>query len=302
MKLRDVVDLAHVVVPLDATSVAEASARLAARLVAQGVVADPERLEAALREARVEDVVSVGEHAYLPHVRTDAVDRLVTAVGVAPVPIPWEKDPQRAARIVILVVAPPREAARYLQVVAAFARVLSDDATVQAILAADTPAALLAAGALGTVELPGQPTVRDVMTTSVVTVSADDTFDVVARLMVARDLRAVPVVDEGGALVGIMTHRELLRQLLPAFVQKTTTGGFRAPTRADIARGAVDRRAQPVRDVMSRSVLSVSEDQTLSDVASLMNTKDVDHFPVVREGAVVGLLTRADLVRRLVAF
>ena len=89
------------VVPLDATSVAEASVRLAARLVAQGVVADPERLEAALREARVEDVVSVGEHAYLPHVRTDAVDRLVTAVGVAPVPIPWEKDPQRAARIVI---------------------------------------------------------------------------------------------------------------------------------------------------------------------------------------------------------
>jgi len=302
MKLRDVVELGHVVVPLDATSVAEATARLAARLVAQGVVADPDRLDAALREARVEDVVSVGEHAYLPHVRTDAVDRLVTAVGVAPVPIPWEKDPQRAARIVILVVAPPREAARYLQVVAAFARVLSDDATVQAILTADTPAAVLAAGGLGTAELPGQPTVRDVMTTDVVTARADDTFDAVARLMVARDLRAVPVVDEGGALVGIVTHRELLRQLLPAFVQKTTTGGFRALTRADIARGAVDRRTQAVRDVMSRSVLSVSEDQTLSDVASLMNTKDVDHFPVVREGAVVGLLTRADLVRRLVAF
>jgi CBS domain-containing protein len=52
---------------------------------------------------------------------------------------------------------------------------------------------------------------------------------------------------------------------------------------------------------MSRAVLCVSEDQTLSDVANLMNNKDVDRFPVVREGVVVGFLTRADLIRRLVA-
>ena len=57
----------------------------------------------------------------------------------------------------------------------------------------------------------------------------------------------------------------------------------------------------PVKDVMSRAVLCVSEDQTLSDVANLMNNKDVDRFPVVREGIVVGFLTRADLIRRLVA-
>ena len=302
MKLRDVIEPGHVVVPLEAGSVTEAATRLAARLVAQGAVAHPDRLDAALRETRLEDVVSVGEHAYLPHVRTDAVDRLVTALGVAAAPIPWEKDPQRAARIVILVLAPPREAARYLQVVAAFARVLSDNATVHAMLAAATPAAVLNAGALATVELPGQLMVRDVMTPGVVTAGPDDRFDAVARLMVSRDLRAVPVVDESGALVGLITHRELLRVLLPAFVQRSTTGSFRAPTRAEIARGPVDPRAQPVRDVMSRSVLSVSADQTLSDVATLMDNKDVDHFPVVREGTVVGLLTRADLVRRLVAF
>jgi len=52
---------------------------------------------------------------------------------------------------------------------------------------------------------------------------------------------------------------------------------------------------------MSRSVLCLSEDQTLTDVANLMNNKDVDRFPVVREGIVVGFLTRADLIRRLVA-
>lgn len=62
-----------------------------------------------------------------------------------------------------------------------------------------------------------------------------------------------------------------------------------------------DPRGLAVKDVMSRAVLCVSEDQTLSDVANLMNNKDVDRFPVVREGIVVGFLTRADLIRRLVA-
>lgn len=302
MRLRDVVAPGHVVVPLEASSVAQAAGRLAERLVEQGAVSDPARLRAALRAARLEDVVSVGENAFLPHVRSDAVDHLVTAVGIAPTPIAWEKDPQRAARIVIFVVAPPHDAARYLQVVGAFARVLSDADTVQAMLAAETPEAVLQAGALGSVELPGQLTVRDVMTRNAVTVSPDRPLGEVARTMIERDIRAIPVVDEGGALVGIVTHRELLRHLLPGFVQRATTGSFRAPTRTEIAKGVSDPRELPVRDVMSRSVLSVSEDQTLSDVATLMNSKVVDRFPVTRDGAVVGFLTRADLVRKLVTF
>jgi len=52
---------------------------------------------------------------------------------------------------------------------------------------------------------------------------------------------------------------------------------------------------------MARSVLCLAEDQTLADVANLMSGKDVDRFPVVREGVVVGFLTRADVIRRLIA-
>jgi CBS domain-containing protein len=57
----------------------------------------------------------------------------------------------------------------------------------------------------------------------------------------------------------------------------------------------------PVREAMARSVLCLAEDQTLGDVANLMSTKDLDRFPVVREGVVVGFLTRADVIRRLIA-
>jgi CBS domain-containing protein len=50
---------------------------------------------------------------------------------------------------------------------------------------------------------------------------------------------------------------------------------------------------------MDRSVLCLAEDQTVADVAALMLAKDVDRFPVTRDGALVGFLTRGDIIRKL---
>ncbi len=301
MKLKDVVDAQHVVVPLAAQTVKEATERLAERLIATGAVGEANRLNAVIRNAWPEDMVSVGEHAFLPHFRTEAVRKLVTAVGISTTPIRWEKDPHRSARIVILIVAPPRETPTYLQVVGGFARILSDPETVLALLAAKTPEQVAQIGALDAVELPSHLTVRDLMTPDVLAARPDQSLGDIARLMIEKDVRAIPVVDEGGALVGMVTHRELLRYLIPDYLQKTKSGEFRAVSKTQLQRGSSDPRALPVKDVMARAVLCLSEDQTLSDVANLMNNKDVDRFPVVREGVVVGFLTRADLIRRLVA-
>jgi len=303
VKLQDVVELQHVVVPLTAQTVREATERLAERLIASGVVTEANRLNAVIRNAWPEDMVSVGEHAFLPHFRTEAARKLATAVGVSLTPIRWEKDVNRTARIVILIVAPPRETPTYLQVVGAFARLLSDPATVLAVLAAKTPEQLIQIGALQGVELPTHLTVRDLMTPHVLSARPEQSLGAVARMMMDKDVRALPVVDDNGSLVGMVTHRELLKYLIPDYLQKTKSGKFRAMP-ASMAAGhqsSSDPRALPVKDVMSRAVLCVSEDQTLSDVANLMNNKDVDRFPVVREGIVVGFLTRADLIRRLVA-
>jgi CBS domain-containing protein len=302
VKLKDVVDPQHVIVPLSAQTVKEATERLAERLIATGAVGEGEanRLNAVIRNAWPEDMVSVGEHAFLPHFRTEAVRKLVTAVGISATPIRWEKDPHRAARIVILIVAPPRETPTYLQVVGGFARILSDPETVLALLAAKTPEQVAQIGALDAVELPSHLTVRDLMTPDVLAAHPDQTLGDVARLMIEKDVRAIPVVDEGGALMGMVTHRELLRYLIPDYLHKTKSGEFRAVSKSQLQRGSSDPRALPVKDVMARTVLCLSEDQTLSDVANLMNNKDVDRFPVVREGVVVGFLTRADLIRRLV--
>jgi CBS domain-containing protein len=293
VKLSDVLTAEQVIAPLEASSVRQATERLAERLIQSGAVAAPQRLVAVIQHAWPEDMVSVGEHAFLPHFRTESVTRIAVALGVAPRPVRWEKAPHRSARIVILIVAPPRETTTYLQVVGAFARALADPATVLAILAAKSPDQVVALPALRDAELPGQLTVRDVMTSHPQTVRDHCTLGEVARLMVERDIRAVPVVDESGALMGMVTHRELLRFLVPEFQQRYQSGEHR--------RGGSDPQSVPVREAMSRSVLCLSDEQPLADVASLMNSKDVDRFPVVREGIVVGFLTRADLIRRLVS-
>src|SRR5437016_12728718 len=85
------------------------------------------------------------------------------------------------------------------------------------------------------------------MTPQAITVGPERTLGDVARLMVEHDIRALPVVDDAGSLIGMITHRELLRFLIPHFVQRTKTGEFHAPTRSQLQRGSADPQLIPPR-------------------------------------------------------
>jgi CBS domain-containing protein len=100
------------------------------------------------------------------------------------------------------------------------------------------------------------------------------------------------VVDDGERLVGMLSERELMSHLLSSYLQG---GGGRALPAPPQAR-------RTVRDVMTRQVLCVSPEQPLAEVASLMTNKDVDRVPVVKAGRLVGLLTRGDIVRKLIGY
>src|SRR5207247_9101686 len=91
VKLTDAVSPEHVIAPLRAGTVKEATQLLAEQLIQAGAVAEPQRLNAVIRHTWPEDMVSVGEHAFLPHFRTEAVRGLVSAVGISPTPIRWAK-------------------------------------------------------------------------------------------------------------------------------------------------------------------------------------------------------------------
>lgn len=110
----------------------------------------------------------------------------------------------------------------------------------------------------------------------------------VLDLIVRRGLRVVPVVGEHYEVLGVITAGDSLKHLLS---QPHSTEGE--------AESEEDESPVRAADVMTRSLLCVSEDQILTDAANKMVTRDVDQLPVVRAGELVGFLTRESALRML---
>jgi CBS domain-containing protein len=295
VKLVELLARDRIVVPLQAKTLVDAATELAETLVASGIVTEVEEFRELVPGALPRDVVTVGQ-AFLLHYRTDTVGQLAAALGVSREPIRRSADSDKAADTVIILAAPPKESSAHLRALGTFARALSRQEVANAIRQATDADDILRAAPLADIEVPGFLTVRDVMVPRRLSVRLESTLGEASRLMAAHHVGALPVLSESGEVLGLVTYQELLRHLLPEYVKRESTGELRAET----PRGKVaDPHDVPVREVMDRSVLCVSEDQTVAEVAAMMLARNVERFPVVREGALVGFLTRSDIVRRL---
>lgn len=288
----------RVLVPLEARNLPEAVMKLVAACAADGRVTDTTLLESIIAEASPEDTLTVGADFFLPHFRTDAVSSVVVALGIAPKPIPRSPKARRRARGVLLVVAPVKEAAAYLQTVAAFARVLADPDSRRAIFAATSPEEVLAVPALRDLIIEGPLRVGDIMA-PVISIAPETSLGDAAALMVRRSLETLPVVGQRNEVLGVVSQAELLDYLVPSYIQQLTTGKVMAVRKA-AGRVIADPRELPVREAMRRNVICVDEHQTVAEAAALMAHKDLDRIPVVKEGALVGILVRSDLVRKVI--
>jgi CBS domain-containing protein/mannitol/fructose-specific phosphotransferase system IIA component (Ntr-type) len=293
VKLREVLAPERACVPLLAHTLQEASERLLERMVSAHGVIDSGKLSRRVLDAGPADVVAMGDRAFLLHQRTNAVGKLIVCLGVATEPIRHrnEDNEDRFARIVLLIATPPRHAARYLQVVAAFARLLRDPVVLAHVLGVRTAVELVGLDSFANYQLPEQLTVRDVMTDHPVTIRAESPLQEAARTLVRIGVGALPVVDDDDRVLGMVSEREVIRHLL-------TVQAFTGPDARAAAPPAPGKKT--VRDVMTRQVLCVAPGQPLAEVASLMSNKDVERVPVVRDGRLVGFLTRGDIVRKLI--
>ena len=292
MRLSEFISPDHIMVPLPSGGIMTAANALVDRLVRSESVPDPDRLRQRVRETRGEDLVAMGDRAFLMHYRTDAVKKLSVAMGTSMTPITRElgDGESQSARIVLLIVAPPRQAARYLQLVGAFARVLSKPAAVEAILSAPDADSLATLDVLKDYRVADQLTVRDLMSDRPRFVGPDVPLATAARDLARLKVGALPVVDADGTVIGLFSQRDLMRHLLNSNYLEGIPVKPPPP--------GTPRRI--VRDVMTRQVMCVSPDQPLAEVASMMTNRDVEQVPVVRDGRLIGVLTRGDVVRKLV--
>jgi CBS domain-containing protein len=141
--------------------------------------------------------------------------------------------------------------------------------------------------------------VADVMTRKVETVSPSTPVqDIVAKLIQHR-ISAVPVVDGQGLLVGIVSEADLLHR-------KESGTEIRRPWWLDLfsdpdarAEAFLKAHGRTADEVMTRSLEVVDEDTPLDVAAKLMDERHVRRLPVMKEGRVVGIVARADLIRSL---
>lgn len=293
MRVRDFLAPERTIVPLGAHTLQEASAHLLEQMVLAHGVLDAAKLRRRVSESTMEDVVVMGDRAFLLHHRTDSVGQLLVAIGVAaePICVAVTEQGARCARVVLLVVTPPRLVARYLQVVGAFARLLRKPEVLAAFLEAPDATALLAHTSFSDYQLPEQLTVRDVMSDHPRTIGGEAPLREAAVTLVRTGLGALPVVDDEDRVLGMVSEREVIRHLL-------TIQAFTGPDTRSA--GPLAKSRKTVREVMTRQVLCVAPGQPIAEVASLMSNKDVDRVPVVHDGRLVGFLTRGDIVRKLI--
>ena len=140
---------------------------------------------------------------------------------------------------------------------------------------------------------------QDVMSREVVTVAPDSTILHAARLMLQRKFSGLPVVDANGTLVGMVTEGDFLR--------RTETGTLRRRPRwlefvmgpGALAAEYSHAAGRLVAEVMTHNALTVTEDTPLQEIVGLMERKQVKRLPVVRGHAVVGIVTRQNLLHAL---
>jgi CBS-domain-containing membrane protein len=139
--------------------------------------------------------------------------------------------------------------------------------------------------------------VADVMTSDVITVQPETSLKKVAAILAERRISGVPVVDEDAKVVGVVSEADILFKERGPSKRKGILAAFTDPT-YEIGRLKLDART--AADAMTAPAQTIASWRSVSSAAGQMLDESVNRLPVVDNGRLVGIVTRADLVRAFV--
>ncbi len=139
----------------------------------------------------------------------------------------------------------------------------------------------------------------DIMTPNPVTVQPESSIMEAIRLMLQRKFSGLPVTDAKGALVGIVTEGDFLRRAETGTQRKRPRWIEFLVGPGRLASEYAHASGHKVHEVMTRSVQTITEDTSLEQVVKMMERHQVKRLPVVRDGKLVGIVSRANLLHAL---
>lgn len=143
-------------------------------------------------------------------------------------------------------------------------------------------------------------TASTLMSTKIISVAPETPVPEIARLLSLHEISAVPVIDGEGRLLGMVSEGDLMARFGAKHQLRRTwwldmlaEGGTLAPEFVEY----VEHDHRNARDVMTREVVTVTEDTELGEVSDLLLKHRIKRVPVLRGGKVVGIVSRADIIR-----
>ncbi len=145
-------------------------------------------------------------------------------------------------------------------------------------------------------------TAKDIMTRNIIAVTPDTTVERLAKLLSEHKISGMPVLDENGKLVGIVTENDLISRnkrlhiptvvtIFDAIIYLERPGKLEEEIKKIV--GTL------VNDICIKRVITIKEDATLTEIATIMSEKKVHLLPVMKGDKLVGIVGKADLVRAL---
>ncbi|NIX75045.1 CBS domain-containing protein [Microvirga terricola] len=141
----------------------------------------------------------------------------------------------------------------------------------------------------------------DLMTREIVSVTPETSLASAAEIMLEKRISGLPVITISGDLSGILTEGDLLRRSELGTERKRPRWLELVLSPGRLAHEYVQAHGRKVADVMTQSVTTVGEKAPLEEIVTLMNERNIKRIPVVRDGTVVGIVSRADILRALAA-
>jgi len=139
----------------------------------------------------------------------------------------------------------------------------------------------------------------DVMTSNVISVRADASVGEIAEILLTNRISGVPVVDDAGDLIGIVSEGDLIHRVEVGTERRRSWWLELLSSKQILAHEFIKAHARKAADLMTRHVITVRPDTPLSDLASLLDKHGIKRVPVTENGKLVGIVSRANLVQAL---
>ena len=139
----------------------------------------------------------------------------------------------------------------------------------------------------------------DVMVRNVITVGPDACVQDVAHILLTTRISGVPVVDSNGELVGIVSEGDLMRRAEAGTDRRRPWWLAIFTGKEGLAMEFIREHSRKIADVMTREVITAAPDTPLWRIANLLEKNAIKRVPIVKDGKVVGIVSRANLLQAL---